>query len=352
MRFAIKNCQARPGTRTSPDGVAKRFTGTAFLDLIKKYWFLIGLALVSALTLADVSNLLADAGKWSKAQHGPDIVICLVFLFSGMMLDTAHIRAGLTDIRGTVFALLLIFCAAPLISCVPGVLPVAPGIKIGLFLVAVMPTTMSSGVVMTGAAGGRMAHALVITVTANLLAVFTIPLTLPLLLSIAGNETAVVIDKAAVMTKIGIFVVLPLVAGLSMRTLLRSLVLAVSSRLQIANQLLILCIVWMGISQSKSVLLQAGGDLLLILLAVSGFHLALLAAAWCSLRFLAVPAGRRESILFMGIQKTLPLSVILQVTLFPQYGLALLVCVAHHFISLMIDGFLVGRLRATGSGAG
>ncbi|MFO7840069.1 MAG: bile acid:sodium symporter [Desulfosalsimonadaceae bacterium] len=316
------------------------------MNFIKKYWFLIGLALVSALTLADVSNLVADAGRWSKAHHGPDIVICLVFLFSGMMLDTAHIRAGLTDIRATIFALLLIFALAPLISCLPGILPLAPGIKIGLFLVAVMPTTMSSGVVMTGAAGGRMAHALVITVTANLLAVFTIPLTLPLLLPLAGSETAVVIDKAAVMIKIGFFVVLPLAVGLFLRTMFRRLVLAVSSRLQIANQLFILCIVWMGVSQSKFVLLEAGCDLLLILLAVSGFHLALLAAAWSSLRFLAVPAGRRESVLFMGIQKTLPLSVILQVTLFPQYGLALLVCVAHHFISLMIDGFLVGRLRA------
>jgi sodium/bile acid cotransporter 7 len=168
---------------------------------------------------------------------------------------------------------------------------------------------------------------------------------LSLLLSITGNDTAIVIDKAAVMSKIGLFVVLPLLVGLGVRTGLRKWLLRKSAWLQIANQLLILCIVWMGIAQSRPVLLSAKWELAVIVAVVCGFHLALLAAAWQSLKAFAVPAGKRESILFMGIQKTLPLSVILQVTLFPEYGLALLVCVAHHFLSLMIDGFLVGRLR-------
>jgi len=47
----------------------------------------------------------------------------------------------------------------------------------------------------------------------------------------------------------------------------------------------------------------------------------------------------------MGGQKTLVLSVILQVSLFPQYGLALVVCVVHHILHLVMDGYLVGRLR-------
>jgi hypothetical protein len=47
----------------------------------------------------------------------------------------------------------------------------------------------------------------------------------------------------------------------------------------------------------------------------------------------------------MDGQKTLPLSVILQVSLFPQYGLALVVCVVHHFVHLLMDGYLVGKLR-------
>jgi hypothetical protein len=36
----------------------------------------------------------------------------------------------------------------------------------------------------------------------------------------------------------------------------------------------------------------------------------------------------------------------LQVTLFPQYGVALAFCVLHHFIHLMMDSYLVGRFRS------
>ena len=315
------------------------------MNLIKKYWFLIGLVLVFAITLADVSNLTAEAGRWCKQHYGPNLVIFLVFLFSGLILDPAQIRAGLANFKGTVHALILIFIISPLLAALLQFLPIHTGIKIGLFLVAVMPTTLSSGVVMTGAAGGRMAHSLVITVIANMLAVATIPISLSLLLDLTGNETAIVIDKAAVMMKIGLFVVLPLLIGLVGRAIFHRRVTQCSSRFQLTNQLLILGIVWMGISQSKPVVLKSQEQLIVIVLLVFAFHLALLAAAWISIRFFRIPPGRRESILFMGIQKTLPLSVILQVTLFPEYGEALLVCVGHHFISLMIDGFLVGRLR-------
>lgn len=315
------------------------------LDLIKKYWFLAGLVLVFVVTLADVTDMTAEAGRWCKQHHGPNLVIFLVFLFSGIILNPSQIRAGLKNLKGTLHALILIFIVSPVIAAILQFLPLNTGVKIGLFLVAVMPTTMSSGVVMTGASGGRMAHSLVITVIANILAIATIPVSLSLLLEITGNETPIIIDKAAVMAKIGLFVVVPLLAGLAVRSLFQHWIQAQSHRFQIVNQFLILVIVWMGISQSKPVVLESGAQLIIIALLVFTFHLILLCAAWSSLWFCRIPPGSRESILFMGIQKTLPLSVILQVTLFPEYGQALLVCVGHHFISLMIDGFLVGRLR-------
>jgi hypothetical protein len=48
----------------------------------------------------------------------------------------------------------------------------------------------------------------------------------------------------------------------------------------------------------------------------------------------------------MGGQKTLPLSVLLQGKLFPQYGMALAFCVFHHFVHLTMDGYLVGKLKS------
>lgn len=45
----------------------------------------------------------------------------------------------------------------PATAVLMGLASLDPGIRIGLFLVAVMRTTLSSGVVMTGAAGGNIA---------------------------------------------------------------------------------------------------------------------------------------------------------------------------------------------------
>jgi len=315
-------------------------------ELIKKYWFLIGLIFVFAITVMDSSETVSSIGRWLKMHRGPDVVIVLIFFFSGLILDARQIKSGIMDAKGILAALIIIFLVAPAIAAPFGAIPIDTGIVIGIFLVAVMPTTLSSGVVMTGAAGGNMAQALVITILANGLAVFTIPMVLSLLLNLVGGSTIVVIDKLSIMIKLGCYVLLPLCFGLTIKLLVKSLMDQWIYRLQMLNQLLVLAIVWMAMSQARDVILNSGASVGIIFLLVFGFHGMLLAAAGLFAGYLKLGKGRRESVIFMGGQKTLPLSIILQVSLFPQYGLALVVCVLHHLIHLLMDGYLVGKLKA------
>jgi sodium/bile acid cotransporter 7 len=314
--------------------------------LIKKYWFLIGLFLVFVITVADVSETVSSVGGWLKMHRGPDAVIVLVFFFSGLILDARQIRSDVMDIKGIIAALIIIFLVAPVIGALFGAIPLDTSVIIGIFLVAVMPTTLSSGVVMTGAAGGNMAQALVITILANGLAVFTIPVMLSLLLRLVGGSAVVYIDKSAIMIKLGFYVLLPLCFGLTIKFLTKSLMDRFVYRLQMLNQLLVLAIVWMAMSQARSAIISGGASVGIILLLVFSFHGILLSVAGIFTGCLKLGKGRRESVIFMGGQKTLPLSIILQVSLFPQYGLALVVCVLHHLIHLLMDGYLVGRLKA------
>ncbi len=313
--------------------------------LIKKYWFLIGLLLVFVVTVADTSETVSSIGRSLKVHHGPDVVIVLIFFFSGLILDARQTRSGLMDLRGIIAALIIIFLVAPVVGAMFGVLPLNTGIIIGIFLVAAMPTTLSSGVVMTGAAGGNMAQALAITILANGFAVFTIPVALSLLLELLGGSAVVVIDKAAIMIKLGFYVFLPLCAGLTLKLLAKSSVNRFAYRLQVLNQLLILAIVWMAMSQARDAIVNSGESVGIVILLVFSFHGILLASAGVFAKLLKLGKGRRESVIFMGGQKTLPLAIILQVSLFPQYGLALVVCVLHHMVHLLMDGYLVGRLR-------
>ncbi len=313
---------------------------------LKKYWFLFGLVMVFVITMIDISGSVAGLGSWLKHQNGPNAVIFLIFLFSGLVVDARHVRAGLGDIKGLVLALFLIFLASPLIGILIGLLPLETGVLIGIFIVAAMPTTLSSGVVMTGASGGNMAHALLITITANWLAVFTIPYALAFLMNFTGGASPVIIDRMAIMIKIGLFVLTPLAAGLIIKQAAKKTVGKIQPFLQTANQILILSIVWMAVSESRQVIMDSRTIFFSVTLVSFLFHTLLLFVCFTATRIFNIGQGKRESVIFMGAQKTLPLSIIIQVTLFPQYGTALVVCVMHHIIHLMMDGWLVGRLKA------
>jgi sodium/bile acid cotransporter 7 len=182
-------------------------------------------------------------------------------------------------------------------------------------------------------------------VLANMLAVFVIPVSLSLLLDLAGNPASVVIEKWRIMGKLGGYVLLPLAGGVMLRRSGIRRVQRYAPTMQVLNQLLVLGIVWMGLSRSRSAILSGGDSLIAIALVAFVFHALLLASAALLARVFRLERGRRESLLFIGTQKTLPLSLILQVSLFPSFGLALVFCVVHHILHLMMDGYLVGRLR-------
>jgi sodium/bile acid cotransporter 7 len=312
---------------------------------LKKYWFMIGLVAVAAVTMADRYEWTVAAGRWLKAHQGPGMVIFAIFFFSGLALDARLLRKGLGDGKATAAALVSIFIFAPMVAWLFRFLPLDHQIITGLFLVAVMPSTLSSGVVMTGGAGGNAAHALLVTIIANALAVFTIPVVLSLLLATTGDNRLVVIDKTAIMIKIALLVLVPLALGMAVQYFFRRQIAPWKGRTQVINQLLILAIVWMAMCQSRAAILAGSHAILSISAATLGFHLVLVALAASTAKCMGIGPGRRESIIFMGGQKTLPLSVILQVTLFPEYGLALAVCVVHHILHLIADAYLVEKLK-------
>jgi sodium/bile acid cotransporter 7 len=313
--------------------------------LLKKYWFMVGLVAVAAVTMADRYEWTVAAGRWLKAHQGPGMVIFAIFFFSGLALDVRLLKKGLGDGKATAAALASIFIFAPMVAWVFRWLPLDHQIITGLFLVAVMPSTLSSGVVMTGGAGGNAAHALLVTIIANALAVFTIPVVLSLLLATTGDNRLVVIDKAAIMIKIALLVLVPLALGMAAQYFFRRQIAPWQGRTQVINQLLILAIVWMAMCQSRAAILAGSHAIISISAATLGFHLVLVALAASLAKCMRIGPGRRESIIFMGGQKTLPLSVILQVTLFPEYGLALAVCVVHHILHLITDAYLVEKLK-------
>ncbi|MCK5096998.1 MAG: bile acid:sodium symporter, partial [Desulfobacteraceae bacterium] len=121
---------------------------------IKQQWFLTGLVLVFAGVILDMTGKFAFAGNYLKIHHGPDVVIFTIFIISGLIIEMEQIKSGIKDVYSTFLALLIILIISPVVAGLLSLFPFEKSLVVGLFIVAVMPTTLSSGVVMTGKAGG------------------------------------------------------------------------------------------------------------------------------------------------------------------------------------------------------
>lgn len=311
---------------------------------IKKQWFLVSLVLVFAAVIFDGSDRLARFGIALKNNHGPDIIIFIIFIFSGLLIESDQIIAGIKDIKSTLLALAVIIVFAPVAALLLSLLPIDTGVIIGLFIVSVMPTTLSSGIVMTGTAGGNMAHALFVTILSNFIGIFSIPVILSLLLAFLNQGKDLAIDQGAIIIKLLLLVCFPLLIGIVAKARLFQANQLAKFRLQIVNQCMIILVVFISLGGAKQVLLGKGVTVFEILALVSVFHLMLLATSFLLVKVCKVKKGRYESIVFMGSQKTLALSVMIQVTYFGEFGIALLVCVIHHIVHLMMDGYLSAKM--------
>lgn len=315
------------------------------IEKIKKQWFLTGIVLVFALVILDKTETFIQAGIFLKNNNGSSFMIFFIFLFSGFIIEADQIKAGIKDVKATSASLVVIIFAAPFTAYLLSFIPLETGVVLGIFIVAVMPTTLSSGVVMTGLAGGNMAHALFVTILSNCLAIISIPVILPLLLLSLKLDADLFIDQKAIFIKLIFLVLLPLAAGLFLKKTVLSITLVRKKQLEIINQLIIICVVYMSLSGVRQVLIDKSATFWEIFLLVMVFHLILLGISLGLSRFLDIGRGRREAVLFMGSQKTLPLAVMIQVTWFPEYGTALLVCVMYHILHLIIDGYLAAMIR-------
>ena len=113
--------------------------------------------------------------------------------------------------------------------------------------------TLSSGVVITGISRGNTVLALFLTVSLNILGIFTMPFTLDLCLRAAGS---VDIDQLALLVKLLCFVLLPFAIGKSVRTISRKS--RVSPNWNYVNSSRIILAVYSSLAVSKSAFARTG----------------------------------------------------------------------------------------------
>ena len=185
------------------------------LNFLKKQWFVCAILLV--LIISWLLPPLPDGQGQDWLKKG---FIAAIFLGSGLALRSKELLRGLGHwrlhlfIQGFSLVITALMCWG--LDQLWRSIGLDPGIRLGLLVLGALPTTVTSCVALTAAAGGNQAGALVNASLGNLLGVIITPLWL-IAVADAGEQP---IDLLPTLQKLGILVIAPLLLGQVIQALL------------------------------------------------------------------------------------------------------------------------------------
>lgn len=332
----------------------------------------------------------ADLGVTSVATAG-------IFLISGLSLKREEAMRALKSWKEVTFGLLSILLITPLLAApLAASFPLEPrALATGLGVFFCMPTTLSSGVALTTAAGGDAALALLLTVSSNLLGVLTAPWAVATLLSgvavgggaaagkaAAATAATIAIDPLPLLQALAKTVAAPLVLGAVLRSLSFNRKRSFANfadlnkrRLSYLSAALLATVPWSQVSRAVA----GGAAPPLVPLAAAAaaglaLHCGLLLFNLAAVQLLRLGGDDPEQALRAKIalvvctsQKTLTVAVPAVAALYASSGkgggasaasagalaaTAMMPIVLLHMLQTALDGFLVARVAARNRGGG
>lgn len=322
---------------------------------LRRNWFV--LSLPAALGLAWLVPQAGASGGWLRSEITTRAGVALIFLLQGLTLPAAAMRAGLGQWRLHAVIQGITFLAFPLLGLAWDALAgpwLSPDLRMGFLYLCVLPSTISSSVVLTTVAGGNAVGAVFNAVLSSLLGLVVTPLWVAWLMRSAGRSQPL----APVAAEICLLVLAPLVLGQVARLRLRSWAEARKKWLGHLSSGVILFIAFAAFCnsvQARTWSRQGAGVLAATLLGTVFLFL----VAWGLAEALSAWAGLswpdRVAAAFCGPQKTLASGLPLAKILFgthPGLGLILLPLMIYHPLQLVVCGLLADRWKRRGPPAG
>lgn len=261
---------------------------------------------------------------------------------------------ALVSWRALLFGLVSILLITPMAAKIALSLPIVPReFAYGLAVFCCMPTSLSANIALTTAVGGNTAMSLLLTVTSNVLSIFTMPFVLALMLATSGTVT---FEPVTLVINLMRTVLVPLILGACLRAN-KQLRNFVDTRKRLVRNLATMCLVTVpytqiGMSKASGALdaITLGSGLtiwaitIVILILFRVFNI----AAVDLFRFGSRqerPETIKRAVILAASQKTLPVAITVLTQLAPiigpAVGLASIPCVLAHFTQVVIDSLLV-----------
>lgn len=284
--------------------------------------------------------------------------VIVIFVLIGLSLPTERILPSLARIQVHVFIQIFIFIAIPLIVAIVvtlvGTALLTYPVVVGLYAVAVLPTTGSSCAVFTEAAHGDVVIATANAAIANTLGIFLSPLLLSLLLGTQG-EAMTAAHLMVVVQSLIAQMLIPIASGQFLRSVAREHVAPHGTQLRNWASAMIVLVVFLSASSA----LDAGFRDLLTPSMAAGFlilailHLLMFPVLYRAGNWFGFSHRERVAVVFTGSQKTLAIGAPLLTIYFSDrpdlFATALVLLMFYHLIQLITGGFVRNWLLAIGS---
>jgi sodium/bile acid cotransporter 7 len=313
---------------------------------LKPDWFLLGM--IAATVLAWAFPAPGAAGGWLHPELVTKAGVALIFFLHGVALSFAALKAGTLRWPLHVLVQTSTFVMFPLLGLALNAAlgdALSPELKLGLFFLCALPSTVSSSVAMTATAHGNVAGAVFNATLSSLLGVFLTPLWIAFVLKSGGQSQPI----GPVILDLVRWLILPLVVGQVCRPWLAEWAKRNKHRIGLVDRATILLLVYTSFCDSFQQRIWSGNSAtqLWLVTGISGLLFAFV--MWVMARVAKLLNFSREdkiAAMFCGSKKTLASGVPMAKLIFgahPGLGLILLPIMIYHPLQLIVCGVLAQR---------
>jgi sodium/bile acid cotransporter 7 len=305
---------------------------------IRRYWFFGGiiLAVLGGFVFRELHG-------WLREYEILTIGIFIAFFLTGLTLDTSHLSTQLLELKAPLAAMISSLILIPLLSWLlaRSVFPLE--YVLGVCIIATAPVTMFSGTVMTARGRGNIPLSLFICVIGNFLGVFTVPVSLKLLVEVGGNVNLPVLKM---LFNLVITVLVPISLGMLVQSPLTAFRSRYGRAFSVFQQCIVLLIILSAVAGSGTNIHAAGASLPLLLAFIIFLHALILAMNLGISKIIGLDRPSTTAFTIHTSQKTLAVSYLVWSGYFAsQYPRALIPGIIYHLTQMIMDTFVAERFR-------
>lgn len=312
------------------------------------------LSLLAAVLLSALTPDWGARGGHLRSEVLIWVGVVIIFLSQGFLLSRSALLKGFASWHLHLLSQAWMFLGMPLLALLGLALAgdsLAPGIRIGVFFLSILPTTIASAIALIAHAKGNIGAAVFNTVFANLFAVVMVPLWL---VATQITEAPHTLPLGSTLRQLTLLVLLPFACGQLIRIWLHPFESAVARFARPLQQCIIVFMVYAAFATSFQeqvwekvgawIALQALFAAVLLLLVASAFILV-------SIRVLFFNPTDRIAVFFLSSQKSLAVGVPFAIACFSslpdsptaseQLSVILLPLLFYHPLQLMFAGIIL-----------